>query len=106
MDDNTLTFVGWYTRKAVYLGDDLVFFGEHRGGWQLVAALGYQCRALDEVPDNRIPPEFDRGELGWWKPPQSLAELERQFAAWRARQKAERVDSLKAELAALLGEDG
>lgn len=110
-----LTFVRWYAHAAVYLNDDLVYFGENAGPhWSLLNALGYECVRGDEVPCVGIPEEFDRvtereantlrTPAGWWKPPRSLARLREQFAAWKARQRRERIAGLREELARLEAE--
>ncbi len=98
----TLVFVSWYCHHACYLDGKFVHFGETTQ-WSLLRSLGYECSRLDDVPTHNIPPEFDRQVNGWWKPPESLDVLMRQFAAWRERQKKEEVIYLKSRLRELEG---
>lgn len=98
-DRKELVFVKWYTNTAVYLDGKLVFWGEFREGWGLLTALGHHCRTLGEVPTNDFIDHFPFSDAnGWWKPPQELKVLERQFAAWERHKAEDRVKRATAEL--------
>lgn len=104
----TLTLTKWHTKRAVYLGDELVYFGEMGYQFGVFAALGYAICFLDEVPTHGQTLEFygrDSVNTGPWDPPESLATLKAQFAAWKARMKHERIAQLEDELRELAKAD-
>lgn len=100
---SVLTFVAWYCKEAVYLGDRFIYFGEPTVHWGVLRALGYECRRLEEIPTHDIPMEFDRDANGWWKPPESLATLARQQQEYKQRRRHENIALLRRELAELEG---
>jgi hypothetical protein len=101
----TLTFVGWYTKEAVYHDGRLVYFDHKAGHWGVLQALGYECVRGEEVPTHQIPPELDKDpKTGYWAPPREPATLEAQQAAVRERLRREKVAYYEAELARLRAE--
>lgn len=99
-----LTFISWYTQSAVYLGDELIYYGDHPGGNRsLLQALGFTVRHGDceDIPTHDIPCEYTVDDRGWWLPPPSLILLKGQQAALRERLRREEIARLEQRLAFL-----
>lgn len=95
-----LVFAHWYMTTATYRDGELAHADDSSPNAPLLQALGFTTRRLEDLP-TALPPEFDRGVIGHWRPPTLLADLERQYEAWRARVKAEQIERLRRELARL-----
>ena len=99
---DTLVFVRWYAKKAVYRDGKLVYFGEGDVNRGILRALGFEWDEWPDVPATDIPPEFDRDEkTGWWVPPATLAVLKAQYARYQARSLREDIDRAEKHLADL-----
>lgn len=102
----TLTFHHRYLWDAVYLDDTLVYWGESVvRSTLLLNALGYHVIHGIEIPTHNLPPEFS----GWTAdkhPPKSLSVLQKQIAAWKERERREKIEQLRRELERLEKKEG
>lgn len=98
----TLTFARHYALTAVYLDGKLHLTEcECDASWNLLRALGYECEARRVPEDHEYPKEFSWTSERRWKPPATLAELDRQFAAYQARKRQDSIEYHRGQLAAL-----
>lgn len=97
LEMKTLTFINWYMKDAVYLNDELIYYGLELGSTNLLKALRYECISLGSLPDN-LPKEYAVDDMRRWIPPKSLREFEQIQAAVKERERLEKIEYHKRAL--------